>query len=262
MNTHQTLLFCVLAILAGHPQAGTWQAGTRAAEATLEVPPGKIPGQRPDTMMTRYWLRQADEALRTRQAEYEARKTPRKSRRTRAAAAEVPRGHRRPAGADPAGRPSHRHGAARRLSRGEDRLREPAASTTSPPCCSCPTARASSRPIPACWCPAATPRRPRATTSTSRWAPRWPLPAWRRWWSIRSTRASGGSTSARAAGRSLGRRRPFHIGIGRTLLGRKRPASRSGTTCGRSTTSNRGRRWIRSGSAAPATAAAARRPAT
>jgi dienelactone hydrolase len=76
MNTHQTLLFCVLAILAGHPQAGAQQANAPAAGAALEVPPGKIPGQRPGTMMTRHWLRQADEALRTRQAEYEARKTP------------------------------------------------------------------------------------------------------------------------------------------------------------------------------------------
>jgi len=66
MNTRRSLLFCVLAMLAG----------AAGAEPVLEVPPAKIPGGRPGTMMRAYWLRQAEQALRTRQAEYEARTTP------------------------------------------------------------------------------------------------------------------------------------------------------------------------------------------
>jgi dienelactone hydrolase len=43
---------------------------------SLDVPPEKIPGDKPGTMMHRYWLAQADQAFRRRQADYEAAKTP------------------------------------------------------------------------------------------------------------------------------------------------------------------------------------------
>jgi dienelactone hydrolase len=86
MNNPRSLLFCVLLILAGiaetaAPQAAAQPpaaapAGAATADTSWEVPAGKMPGGRPEMMMTRYWQRQAGEALRARQAEYDARKTP------------------------------------------------------------------------------------------------------------------------------------------------------------------------------------------
>ena len=47
-----------------------------AAEQDLDLPAARIPGDKPGTMMHRYWLRQADQAVKRWQDEYEARKTP------------------------------------------------------------------------------------------------------------------------------------------------------------------------------------------
>ena len=52
-------------------------AGALAAEGqSLDVPPEKIPGDKPGAMMRRYWLRQAEQAFQRWQADYENRKTP------------------------------------------------------------------------------------------------------------------------------------------------------------------------------------------
>jgi dienelactone hydrolase len=47
-----------------------------AAEQGLDLPAARIPGDKPGTMMNRYWLRQAERAAKRWQEEYEARKTP------------------------------------------------------------------------------------------------------------------------------------------------------------------------------------------
>ncbi len=47
-----------------------------AAGENLDLPVEKIPGEKPGTMMSRYWLGQAEKAARRWQADYEARKTP------------------------------------------------------------------------------------------------------------------------------------------------------------------------------------------
>ena len=47
-----------------------------AAGQNLDLPAEKIPGEKPGTMMSRYWLGQAEQAARRWRAEYEARKTP------------------------------------------------------------------------------------------------------------------------------------------------------------------------------------------
>jgi dienelactone hydrolase len=46
------------------------------AGENLDVPPGKIPGDKPGSMMNRYWLRQAEQAAQRWQADYAARTTP------------------------------------------------------------------------------------------------------------------------------------------------------------------------------------------
>ena len=47
-----------------------------AAEQGLDLPAARIPGDKPGAMMHRYWLRQAEQAAKRWQEEYEARKTP------------------------------------------------------------------------------------------------------------------------------------------------------------------------------------------
>lgn len=43
---------------------------------TLDVPAGSIPGDKPGTMMSQYWLRQTDQAFQRWQRDYDQRKTP------------------------------------------------------------------------------------------------------------------------------------------------------------------------------------------
>ena len=59
--------YALLTLLAG--------VGVVAGES-LDVPREKIPGDKPGSMMSRYWLRQADQAARCWQADYAARTTP------------------------------------------------------------------------------------------------------------------------------------------------------------------------------------------
>ena len=65
---HRRMIVCLACVLF----AGV----ALAAEQGLDLPAAKIPGDKPGEMMHRYWRRQADQAAKRWQEEYEARKTP------------------------------------------------------------------------------------------------------------------------------------------------------------------------------------------
>ena len=53
-----------------------WTGALSARDQSFDVPPEKIPGDKPGTMMRQYWLHQAEAAFAAWQKEYETLKTP------------------------------------------------------------------------------------------------------------------------------------------------------------------------------------------
>ena len=238
--------------------------GSRASGQELDVPADKIPGSRPQRMMHDYWQRQAAEAFQKWRADYEARKTPEqiaayqtrlREKFLQAIGGLPPRTPLEPQVTGQVKREGYRvekilfESQPKHFVTGLLFLPEAARFKPPYPGVLVPCGHAQGR------------QGARRLSNDGRLAWRWK--AWRPWSSIRSTRANAASSWARAAGPNSGASpgiRWWESAVGSWVA--IRPASRSGTACAPSTISSPARKWIPGGSAAPATAAAARKPAT
>ncbi len=234
-----------------------------AAEPGLDLPAAGIPGGKPGAMMHGYWLRQADQAAKRWQEEYEARKTPAQiaayQARLRGKFLEAIGGlpERTPLNAQVTGtiqrdgyrvekvifesQPKHFVTAL---------LFRPDSDRKMPPC-------------PGVLVPCGHSKNGKGSDAYQTMGALLALNGMAALVVDPIDQGERGQYLGRAVGPSAGASKPttWSASAARSWAATPR-GSRSGTTCGRSTTCSRGRRSIPSGSAAPAIAAGARRPAT